>query len=113
MSKTIFCDIDGTLVKHQERLPPLQQTIVLDGTADKLIEWVRKVYKLILVTGRRESARKMTEKELAKNGILYDHLIMGAGVGERIIINDKTPDGKDSCSAINLTRDTGIKTLEI
>jgi hydroxymethylpyrimidine pyrophosphatase-like HAD family hydrolase len=118
--KTIFCDIDGTLIKHnnfKDIMDDNVETVVLEGTIDKLIEWDRKGYNLILVTGRRESMRKKTEKQLAEAGITYDKLIMGIGGGQRIIINDLKPKISEqhypTALSINLVRNNGIKDIDI
>lgn len=114
--KTIICDIDGTLVKH---LPPYENTDsdfvpeILNGTIEKFMEWDIKGYNIILMTGRRESMRSTTEKQLAKLGIFYDKLIMGIGGGDRCLINDKKPDGRNTAFAINLDRNLGIKDIEL
>lgn len=114
--KTIICDIDGTLVKHH---PPSKNTSdivdleLLPGTIEKLMEWDIKGYNIILITGRRESMRRVTEKQLAKIGVFYDKLIMGIGGGDRYVINDKKPDGRDTAYAVNLNRNEGINSIEI
>ena len=111
-TKTIFCDIDGCLIEHQNHYssPPK----LLKGTLEKLKEWDRCGHRLILTTGRRESSRKITEKFLSKNDITYDHLIMGLGPYARILINDIPPDGlKETAIAINLTRNKGITQIKI
>ena len=114
---TIFCDIDGTLVKHCSPFVATQPNFrmeLLPGTLEKLEEWDRKGYNIILTTGRRESMRKITEKQLAEVGIIYDTLIMGIKGGKRILINDRKPNGsKNYASAINLTRNEGISNLKI
>jgi hypothetical protein len=83
--KTIICDIDGTLIEHavpwESSLPSFKMKI-LPGTLDKLAEWDRKGYNIILTTGRKESLRNVTEKQLSEVGIFYDQLIMGIGGGE-------------------------------
>lgn len=114
--KTIFCDIDGTLVKHG--VPWESSTLhyemeLLPGTLEKLAEWDKLGYKIILVTGRRESMRNVTEQQLAKVGIFYDYLIMGVGSGTRILINDMKPDGTNTAHAININRNQGISNIEI
>ena len=119
--KTIFCDIDGTLVVHpgsddrNDSLPkPTYKLRVLKDTLKKLWEWDAKGYRIILTTGRKESMRKVTEKQLWKAGIIYDQLIMGIGGGQRYLINDLKP-GRDYDTAIsiNVERDTGIGDIEI
>lgn len=116
---TIFCDIDGTLVRHDP--PHILQSSKhvlrpLKGTLEKLAEWDKKGYTIILVTGRKEGLRKATERQLEEAGIIYDRLIMGIGGGKRVLINDlKVGDGiiKETAKAINLERNEGIKDIEL
>lgn len=112
--KTIICDIDGTLVKHE--IPSSNTQLnkkleLLPGTVEKLSEWDAKGYNIILITGRRESMREATEKQLSEIGIFYDQLVMGIGGGPRILINDNKPDGKEVASAINIERNKGINDI--
>ena len=114
--KTIICDIDGTLVKHNT--PALNTSTIkglelLPGTIEKLSEWDIKGYNIILITGRRESMRETTKKQLADLGIFYDTLLMGIGGGTRILVNDKKPNGQETAFAICLERDKGIKDINI
>lgn len=114
--KTIFLDIDGTLIEHSGIISKqfTQTPRLLDGTLEKMAEWDRKGYNIILTTGRREGVREITERQLAELGIYYDMLIMGLGGGTRVVINDKKPDGKDETAiAINLVRNQGIKDINI
>ena len=114
--KTVFIDIDGTLIKHTT--PATSANIdyspqILPGTLNKFMEWDIKGYNIILVTGRRESMRKVTEDQLRSLGIFYDQLIMGIGGGPRVLINDKKPGGQLTAFSINLDRDLGIKDLDL
>ena len=115
--KTILCDIDGTLVKHTsplETTKPDFKMELLPGTLKKLAEWDIKGYNIILISGRREGARKETEKQLNEVGIIYDKLILGVGGGIRVLLNDKKPDGTtETALAYNLTRNKGIKNITI
>ncbi len=114
--KTIFLDIDGTLVEHSENISEqyLKTPKLLKGTLEKLTEWDRKGYNIILTTGRKEGVREITVKQLAELGIFYDQLIMGLGGGIRIVINDKKKDKEyDTAIAINLQRNEGISKIEI
>jgi hydroxymethylpyrimidine pyrophosphatase-like HAD family hydrolase len=115
--KTIFCDIDGTLVKHYppdiNSVPDFELTL-LPGTLETFREWDRKGYNIILVTGRRESMRHSTEKQLKKIGIFYDQLIMGIGGGQRVIINDFKPNSDEPTAAhFCLKRNDGISSLNL
>ena len=60
---------------------------------------------LIFVTARKEEYRAATEAFLKENGIRYDHIIFGAPMGERILINDKKPSGLPMSHAVNTERD--------
>jgi hydroxymethylpyrimidine pyrophosphatase-like HAD family hydrolase len=111
--KTIFCDLDGTLVKHSEPAQiqdPNYKLEVLPGVHEKLREWDFKRYYIVITTGRKESAREPTIKQLQMAGITYDLLIMGFGGGDRILINDRKPNSdRDTAYAINLVRNVGLK----
>ena len=77
--KTIFCDLDGTLVKHSNPVDVQNPDLVLEvlpGVHEKLIEWDTKGYHIVITTGRKESARESTVKQLQRAGILYDQLIL-------------------------------------
>jgi hypothetical protein len=114
--KTLFIDIDGTLLFHsgeintQSRIPPE----ILPGVLEKFAEWNTKEYYIILVTARRESERNKTIEQLEKIGIVYDMLITGIGVGDRVIINDKKyGSDKPTAIAICVNRNEGIYSVEL
>ena len=112
--KTIFCDIDGTLVKHAapaNAQNPDYHMELLEGTIEKLLEWDKKGYNIILTTGRKESLKKVTEQQLTEAGIFYNYLIMGVGGGTRYLINDNKPEGTESAFAINLKRNKGVNDI--
>jgi len=112
-SKTIFCDLDGTLVKHPGDVRVVQdpnyELEVLPGVDKLLYEIDVNSYHLVITTGRKESAREATVKQLQRAGILYDQLIMGFGGGDRILINDRKPNSdRDTAYVINVDRNKGI-----
>ena len=114
--KTIFCDLDGTLVKHSNPIDvqnPNLELEVLPGTHERLVEWDTKGYYIVITTGRKESARQPTIKQLSRAGIIYDQLIMGFGGGDRILINDKKPDGRITAYSLNLERNKGVEDVEL
>lgn len=114
---TIFCDIDGTLVKKVDPCTahhPDYKMKLLPGVKEKLLEWDRKGYYIILVTGRKESFREVTKKQLAKAGIFYDQLIMGIGGGMRVLINDTKPnDLAPTAFSVTVIRDRGLKEIDV
>jgi hydroxymethylpyrimidine pyrophosphatase-like HAD family hydrolase len=114
--KTIFCDLDGTLVKHNHPVDvqdPYLELEVLPGVHEKLTEWDTKGYYIVITTGRKESAKESTIKQMSRAGIIYDKLIMGFGGGDRILINDRKPDGRTTAYSINLERNKGIEDVEL
>lgn len=116
LPKTLFMDIDGTLVEHKNphlTSLPSHKMNVLDGTIEKLLEWNKKGYTIILVTGRRESNREITVKQLQEAGIFYDQLIMGIGRGPRVVVNDLKPNGMISAHSFNIVRDSGVKSIDL
>jgi hypothetical protein len=116
-AKTIICDIDGVILKHfnqgmqAQLINPSQE---LEGSIAKLSEWDSLGYNIILLTGRRESSRRITEECLGKLGIFYDQLVMGVGGGFRVLINDRKPAcQEDTAYAVNLTRNEGLKNVKL
>ncbi len=113
--KTIICDLDGTLIHHFGSLSrqTSNEPVLLDGVIETFDEWDRKGYRIILLTGRKESMRQKTIEQLESLNIFYDGLIMGVGGGERILLlNDRKPNSdKDTATAINVERNKGIKHL--
>ena len=117
-AKTIFCDLDGTLVEHIGDVTLLQnpnfKLKVLPGVKETIRDWDKKGYHIVITTGRKESTREATVKQLQIAEILYDQLIMGFGGGDRILINDKKPWSKENTAyAINLNRNEGGKNIKV
>ena len=113
LPKTIFCDIDGVLVNHSGDVTEAFDAEVLPGAVETVREWDKKGYRIILVSGRRESMRAGTEKQLTEIGIIFDQLILGIGGGDRILINDMKKDKTThTCFAYNLVRNEGLISLE-
>ena len=113
--KTTICDIDGVLLVHKNQgLTGQLNSSPLDGTIEKINEWDAKGYNIILITGRRESLREVTKKQLQSFGIFYDQLIMGVGGGDRVVVNDRKPNSeRDTAYSVNLYRNEGISRIKI
>ena len=113
--KTVFCDIDGTLLPHTGNiLENLQTTSVLPHVLESIRKWDKMNYRIILTTGRQESTRRQTEQQLMNAGIVYSDLIMGLPNGSRVVINDKKPNGiENTCYAINVPRNEGLAHLDL
>lgn len=114
--KTVFCDIDGTILEHTGDIITnfKKDDSILKGVQENIKQWDKLNYRIILVTGRKESLRDITEKQLHKNGIIYDQLIMGLPNGPRVLINDKKVNGVGNTAyAINLVRNKGLGSLDL
>lgn len=111
---TIFLDIDGTIFKYRNWIDLYKEHAeLLPGVTEKMEEFENKGCRIILTTGRKESMRGQTEKELRDHGIYYDVLLMGLGGGTRYLINDKKPDGRLGAFAINVERNGGLEGVNI
>ena len=114
--KTVFCDIDGTLIEHTGDIIKnyLDDPILLNNVLTTIKSWEKNNYKIILITGRKECLREQTEKQLKKLGIIYDQLIMGLSNGDRVIINDKKLNHpRNTTYAINLVRNKGFENVDL
>jgi NDP-sugar pyrophosphorylase family protein len=113
--KTIFCDIDGTILKHAHCFSDIKDSdpVVLSGVLKKINEWDSQGHRIVLCTARKESARKMTEDHLSSLGLCWDILLMGMTSGKRILINDKlNPQDKDRANAVNVITDAGFDSVD-
>ena len=112
--KTIFCDLDGTVLKHLHRFSDLigSEPVVLPGVIEKINQWDSLGHKIIFVTARKESAREMTESHLKKLGLCWDQLIMGVTSGPRVLINDKlNKKNPNRALSVNVITDGGFELI--
>ena len=108
--KTIFCDIDGTLVTNtSHQFPPfIGEGNPLQGN----INYLRKLFDservyIVLTTSRPENYRQITIDELKYKGIPYHNLLMGLPHSQRVIVNDFADSNPfPSCVAINIARNS-------
>ena len=113
--KTIFCDIDGTILKHVHKFSDVvsMQPELLNGVLNKFNQWDSQGHKIILCTARKESAREITEQQLKSLGLCWDHLLMGMNSGNRILINDKLNKiDSDRSIAINVITNDGFSNID-
>ena len=91
-----------------------RELLILPIVKDRFNEWDAKGYNIILVSGRRESDRKITEEQLAYHGLFYDQLILGIGGGMRVLINDLKPTSSETTAyAIEIPRNRGLTDVNI
>ena len=111
---TIFCDLDGTIIRH-ENIPDYAKGIeLLEGSREKIEEWRKNNAFIVLTTARDEQFRPDMERMLREAGIKYEYLVMGLPPGPRYLINDKKPYAdKVMAKSIEVMRDEGIRHIHI
>ena len=116
MSKTIFCDIDGTIVYQVpfEEINPVTST-ALPGVVEKMNKWYDAGYYIVLTTARSPEYELVTKQEMEKLGIPYHQLVMGIGRSERILINNKSVKNptEKRATAIEVEKNGGFETINI
>lgn len=113
--KTIFCDLDGTILRHVHKISEVLQTSgeILPGVREKFDQWDSQGHTIILTTARKESARAHTVKQLQELGIVYDQLIMGITSGSRVLINDKQLESDSNRAlSVNVITNQGWQNLD-
>lgn len=113
---TYILDIDGCIFKHQGKDPTSQfdeTRPLLDGVTKFFEDCGKKGHRIILLSGRRESMRAITERQLHNAGISYDALILGATNAIRVLVNDTKPYANENNTAIaySIPRDSGLSTI--
>ena len=109
--KTIFSDIDGTLIE-QVRFEDLDANVVnvLPGVTEKMNEWYEAGHYIVLTTARPDYLRLVTTLQMEKAGIRYHQLVMGIGREERILINNNSKGEPENARAMAVAvgRDAGF-----
>ena len=113
--KTIFSDIDGTLIE-QVRFEDLDPNVVnvLPGVAEKMNEWYEAGHHIVLTTARPWDLELVTKQQMENAGIRYHQIVMGIGREERILINNnssKDPQ-RNRAFGVPVLRDGGFENLE-
>jgi hypothetical protein len=112
---TIFCDLDGTVIEHQDAPVYDQPLKVLPGSKEKLAEWIDEGYLVVLTTARPQSEEAQLEQALRAQGIPFHRLAMGLPSGPRYIINDRKPSAMlvPQVVSYEISRNEGISHIAI
>jgi hypothetical protein len=108
--KTLFVDVDGTLVKSSGKYTPPYWGET-EGIKEN-IDFLNKLYNkgkvyIILTTARPSSARDVTIKQLKREGVKYNDIIFDLFHANRTIINDYgTSNPYPTCDAVNIVRNS-------
>lgn len=116
MTKTLIIDLDGTIFRQKPNLSNaiLEPMELLPGVLAAFNDWNWKNYKIVLLTGRKESSRAITEKQLTEAGLFWDVLVMGMDAGgQRFLINNlKDNSPEPTAIAINLKQNEGLAAIQ-
>jgi hypothetical protein len=112
---TIFCDIDGTLIRHEDKPDYSRLPEVLPGSREKLQAWIDQGYHVVLCTARKAQDEAKLAQALRDLAIPHHRLITGLSSGTRIVINDRKPHAIFTAQAgsLEIARDAGIAALDL
>lgn len=112
---TIFCDIDGTLIVHEDKPDYSRLPQLLPGSREKLRNWIADGYCVVLCTARPKADEARLAEMLRELDIPYHQIVTGLASGVRILINDRKPYEMFTAQAASLeiARNQGIAALEI
>ena len=108
--KTLFVDLDGTLVKSSGKYTPPYWGETEGIT--KNINFLNSLYDtgnvyIIITTARSSEAKKVTLEQLQRENIKYDNIIFDLFHANRTIINDYgTSNPYPTCDAVNIVRNS-------
>jgi uridine kinase len=110
---TVFCDLDGTIIKHVPVPTETGEEIrVISGSADKLKELRQKGYFLVLTTSRPQNKIFGVLEILKNEGLKFDQIVCDLPVGPRHLINDSKNDEIRAFAHV-IERDGGIKNINL
>lgn len=110
---SIFCDIDGVILKHYDHSSNDPSDNVCLHGFDELKNVSLSNHTVVLTTARSEKFRKPLEALLAQKNVYYDKLVMGLPSGPRFLINDRKPKKvfTTQSNSIELVRNSGLSGL--
>ena len=114
MQRTIFCDVDGVILRQSESFlsgyPDKKFGPVIPKSRETIFKWWCEGHNIILTTGRNECEYEGLKAHLNHWGVFFHKLIMQCGSGPRYLIND-TADSytySKKATAINIERNVGL-----
>ena len=109
--KTIFCDIDGTILRQVDFKELNENKFeVLPGAREKFRQWIEAGHHIVITTARPEALRGLTVRQLGNAGFQFHQLVMGIGREERILINNNSSKDEERNRALSVSvkRDVGF-----
>ena len=112
---SIFCDVDGVLVEHEDVPDYARPLRALPGSLERLRDWMQQGYFVVLTTARDSKNEASMRASLEAAAVPFHHLIMGLPSGPRFLINDRKPSALlvSQAKAFEVERNQGIQHLSI
>lgn len=111
MPKTLFIDLDGTLVRHNYT-PFDVDDVLLPGVIDFLLEAKRTACFCVLTTNRSAlAAEKILNRLRDEIDFVFNVTLFDLPVGIRVLIND-TKEDEVRAIAIPVQRNVGLKDIK-
>lgn len=110
LPKTIFCDIDGTILKFSWPPETREHLELLPGAKKFINDAYNHGHRVILTTGRPKFYEGYTRQQLIAQNLLFSDIIFDLPHGARILVNDLKPaePEKPTAIAFNVRRDEGL-----
>lgn len=105
LGHTWILDVDGTLCLHNG--DKAGEDVLLPGVAEFFAQ-IPDEDMIVLITARTEAQRPELEAFMRRHSLRFDHIICGAPMGERILINDDKPSGLCCAYALSKPRDAAL-----
>jgi uridine kinase len=108
---TIFCDLEGIIIKHAS-VPSdsLDDIEFIEGSLEKLKTYKDQGYFLVLTTSRPGNSVFGIVEKMRSMGLEFDQIVCDLPVGPRHIVAD-SKNGDPGAEAHVVKRDEGIKKL--
>lgn len=112
---TIFCDIDGVLLEHNDHSSNDHNLNVCLKGYNALRDLHNDGHKIVLTTARNKKFKLQLQNLLDFKNIYYDELLMSCRSGPRVLINDRKPKKPFTVQSTGLEfyRNEGLSRLEV
>lgn len=104
---TVFCDIDGTLVKHNYSVETTPDQPI-HATVNRLKRLQERNYKIVLTTARSADDCEAATRLLNELGIKTTYSLVNLGSGPRILINDQKNIFQKKAFSLSVWRNTSL-----
>jgi uridine kinase len=104
----VFCDLDGTLIDSSKT----NETVLIEGSLEKLKEMKEKGYYLILTTSKPYHKIFSVLNKLKSQGLTFNQVVADLPSGPLHLIND-SKEGQEKAFLHHLKSNEGLKNIRI